>query len=123
MQGFPYGSVTSTSNPWQPSASEKPGYYFSNVGNLTLGVWNFFVPLHLPFLTTLNFLDLSKLNNDLIHYNPTCPSVPIKHLSDIPKYEGNFCDDIGDHVTTFHLWCSSNSLNGDSIRLRLFQHA
>jgi len=30
-------------------------------------------------------------------------------------------EDPGDH-TTFHFWCSSNSLNDDSIRLRLFQH-
>jgi hypothetical protein len=25
-------------------------------------------------------------------------------------------------VTTFHLWCSSNSLKYDSVQLRLFQH-
>ena len=39
----------------------------------------------------------------------------------IPKFEGNTGEDIGEHVTTFHLWCSSNSLHDDSIHLRLFQ--
>ena len=28
---------------------------------------------------------------------------------------------MSEHVTTFHLWCSSNSLHEDSIHLRLFQ--
>jgi hypothetical protein len=49
------------------------------------------------------------------------PPVPTKLPSDIPKFEGKNGEDPGDHVTTFHLWCSSNSLNDDSIRLRLFQ--
>jgi hypothetical protein len=30
-------------------------------------------------------------------------------------------EDPNNHVMTFHLWCSSNSLMDDSIRLRLFQ--
>jgi hypothetical protein len=41
--------------------------------------------------------------------------------SDIPKFEGNPSEDLGDHVTTFHLWCSSKSLRDDSIQLCLFQ--
>ena len=41
--------------------------------------------------------------------------------SDIPKFEGKVGEDPGAHATTFHLWCSSNSLNEDSVRLRLFQ--
>jgi hypothetical protein len=49
------------------------------------------------------------------------PPVPTKLPSDIPKFEGKSGEDPGDHVTTFHLWCSSNSLIDDSIRLRLFQ--
>jgi hypothetical protein len=50
--------------------------------------------------------------------------VPYPHQAslDIPKFEGKNGEDPGDHVTTFHLWCSSNSLIDDSIRLRLFQH-
>ena len=41
---------------------------------------------------------------------------------DIPKFEVKLDEDLGDHVTTFHLWCSSKSLRYDSIQLRLFQH-
>jgi hypothetical protein len=77
---------------------------------------------HLHFLTTLNLLDLYKLMNDLVIHDPTCPPIPTKITSDIPKFEGKNGEDHGDHVTTFHRWCSSNSLNHDSIRLRLFQH-
>jgi hypothetical protein len=76
----------------------------------------------IPFLATLNLPDLSKLMNDPVIHDPTWPPIPTKLSSDIPKFEGNNGEDPGDHVTTFHLWCSSNSLNHDSIRLRLFQH-
>jgi hypothetical protein len=75
----------------------------------------------LPFLATLNLSDLAKLMNDPMSHDPTWPPVPTKLPSDIPKFEGKNGEDPGDHVTTFHLWCSSNSLNDDSIRLRLFQ--
>jgi hypothetical protein len=50
------------------------------------------------------------------------PPGPTKLPSDIPKFEGNNGEDQGDHVTNFHLWCSSNSMNDDSIHLRIFQH-
>ena len=76
---------------------------------------------HLPFFTTLNLPDLSKLINDSVHHDATWPPVPIKLPSDIPKFEGKTGEDVGAHITTFHLWCSSNSLNDDFIRLRLFQ--
>jgi hypothetical protein len=75
----------------------------------------------LPFLATLNLPDLSKLLNDRLSHDPTWPPVPTNLPSDIPKFEGKNAEDPGDHVTTFHLWCSSNSLNDDSILLRLFQ--
>jgi hypothetical protein len=75
----------------------------------------------LPFLTTLNLSDLSKLMNDLVSHDPTWPPIPTKLPSDIPKFEGKNGEDPGEHVTTFHLWCSLNSLNHDTIRLRLFQ--
>jgi hypothetical protein len=52
----------------------------------------------------------------------TWPPIPTKLPSDIPKFEGKTGEDPGDHVTTFHLWCSSKSLNNDSIHLILFQH-
>jgi hypothetical protein len=41
--------------------------------------------------------------------------------SDIPKFEAKPNEDLGDHVTTFHLWCSSNSLKDESKQLQLFQ--
>ena len=47
--------------------------------------------------------------------------VPTKIPMDIPKFEGKFGEDIGEHTMTFHIWCSSNSLNADSIHLRLIQ--
>ena len=47
--------------------------------------------------------------------------LPTKLPSNNLKFEGNNGEDLGDHVTTFHLWCSSNSLNVDLIQLILFQ--
>jgi hypothetical protein len=41
--------------------------------------------------------------------------------SNIPKFDGKPGEDPNNHVMTFHLWCSSNSLMDDSIHLRLFQ--
>jgi hypothetical protein len=37
------------------------------------------------------------------------------------KFKGKTGEDMGYHVTTFHLWCSYNSLNDDYIHLRIFQ--
>ena len=86
-----------------------------------IGLWGQVSQPHIPFLATLNLPDLSKLMNDPLSHDPTWPPIPTKLPSDIPKFEGKNGEDPGDHVTTFHLWCSSNSLNHDSIRLRLFQ--
>jgi hypothetical protein len=75
----------------------------------------------LPFMAMLNLSNMSRLMNDSVHHDPSWPPVPTKILSDIPKLEGKTGEDPCDHITTFHLWCSSNSLNDDSIRLRQFQ--
>ena len=40
----------------------------------------------------------------------------------IPKFEGKQAEDLGNHVMTFHLWCSSNNIIDDTIWLRLFHH-
>ena len=56
-----------------------------------------------------------------IRHNPSWPPIPIKLPSDIPKFDGKQGDDPKNHVMKFHLWCSSNSLMDDSIRLRIFQ--
>ena len=75
----------------------------------------------LPFLAMLNIPDLSRLMNDPVAHDPAWPAIPTKLPSDIPKFEGKLGEDLSEHVTIFHLWCSSNSLHQDSICLRLFQ--
>ena len=49
-------------------------------------------------------------------------SILVKLRSEILNFDGKHGDDTKNHVMTFHLWCSSNSLMDESIRLRLFQH-
>ena len=80
-------------------------------------------PAHprLPFLAMLNLPDLLRLTNDLVSHDSAWLAVPTKLPSDIPKFEGKPGEDPSEHVTTFHLWCSSNSLHEYSIHLRLFQ--
>ena len=75
----------------------------------------------LPFLATLNLLDLSILTNESVSHDSTWPVVPSKIPSNIPKLEGKTGDDPGEHVMNFHLWCSSNSLNHDYVCLILFR--
>jgi hypothetical protein len=70
---------------------------------------------------TLDLPDLSRLTNDPIFHSPVWPIIPAKLPSDIPKFDGNPGEDPNNHVMTFHLWCSSNSLMDDFVRLRLFQ--
>ena len=59
--------------------------------------------------------------NDHVSHNPAWLTIPTKLPLDIPKFEGKAGEDPGEHVTTFHLWCSSNSLHDDSMHLSLFQ--
>jgi hypothetical protein len=60
--------------------------------------------------------------NDPIHHDPSCPVIPAKLPSNIPKFEEKSGEDLQDYMATFHLWCSSNSLNDNLILLCLFQH-
>ena len=69
----------------------------------------------LPFVATLELPDLNRLTNDPISYAPWWPVIPHKLPSDIPKFNGNPREDPSNHVMTYHLWCSSNSLNDDSV--------
>ena len=85
------------------------------------GAWHRPAQPRLPFLATLNLPDLLRLTNDPMSHDPTWLEVPTRLPSDIPKFKGKAGEDPGEHVTTFHLWCSSNSLHDDSIHLRLFQ--
>jgi hypothetical protein len=75
----------------------------------------------LPFLETLHFPKLLRLLKDLICHDLRMPPMPTKLPSDIPKFEGNPGEYSCDHVMTFHLWCSSNSLKDDSVYFPLFQ--
>ena len=81
-------------------------------------------PTHprLPFLVMPNLPDLSRLTNNPVSHDPTWEAIPTKLPSDIPKFKGKPREDPSEHVTMFHLWCSSNFLHEDSICLRLFQH-
>lgn len=120
-QGSPFGSIGSTSYFRKPGAFQNLGHSFQTFGNPAHFGWNIQCPPQLPFLAMLNFPDLTKLMNDLIRYNPAWPLVPAKLPSDIPKFKWKNGEDPGDHVTTFHLCCSSNSLLDESIRQMLFQ--
>ena len=73
--------------------------------------------LRLPFLDTLNIPDLSKLINYLVSHDMMWLVVPTKIPSDIPEFEGKNGEDPREHVTTFHLWFSSYSLNNDYVCL------
>ena len=84
------------------------------------GVWHRLAQPRLPFLAKLNLPDLSRLMNDPISHDPAWSAIPNKLPSYIPKFEGKAGEDPSAYVTTFHLWCSSNSLHDDSIHLRLF---
>ena len=85
------------------------------------GVWHRLSHPRLPFLATLNLPDFLRLMKNPVSHNPPWSKIPTKLLSDIPKFEGEAGEDPSEHTTTFHLWCSSNSLHDDSIHLRLFQ--
>ena len=69
------------------------------------GAWHRLAQPRLPFLTTLNLLDLSRLMNDPVSHEPAWLAVPNKLPSDIPKFEGKAGEDPSKHVTTFQLWC------------------
>jgi hypothetical protein len=96
---------------WQPGAIQTPGPLFLGYQQQP----------KLPLLATLHLPDLTWLLNDPICHDLHWPPMPTKFPSDIPKFEAKPNEDPGDHMTTFHLWCSSNSLKDDSIQLRLFQ--
>ena len=81
---------------------------------------NPFTPTKLPFLETLELPNLSKLKNDPIQHYFAWPLVPVKIPIDIPMFDGKTGEDPANHITTYHLWCVSNSFLDDSIKLWLF---
>jgi hypothetical protein len=96
---------------WQPGASQTIGPSFHINSSQP----------KLPFLAMLHQPDLSILLNDPIFHDLHWPPMTTKFPSDILKFEGKPGEDLGNHVMTFHLWCSSNSLKDDSLQLHLFQ--
>jgi hypothetical protein len=74
-----------------------------------------------PYMVGLNLQDLKKLINDHIWHHATWPTMPTKLLSDIPIFDSRAREDPSNHIVSFHLWCSSNSIMEESIRLMLFQ--
>jgi hypothetical protein len=90
---------------WQPGASQTLGPFFPGYHQQP----------KLPFLETFHFLDLRRFLNDPICHDLHWPPMLMKFPLDIPKFKANPNEDPGDHVTTFHLWCSSNSLKYDSV--------
>ena len=77
-QGFSYGLAFSMNNIWKTGTSKNQGYSFHNVGNPSYGGWNSQAPARFPFLTMLNFPNLSKLTNNPIRYSPSWPPMPTK---------------------------------------------
>jgi hypothetical protein len=75
----------------------------------------------LHFLATLNLPDLYRILNDPILHSPHWPVIPAKLPSEIPTFDGQAGEYPNNHVMTFHLRCSSNSLLDDSIRMQIFQ--
>jgi hypothetical protein len=71
----------------------------------------------LPFLATLDLPDLSRLMNDPILHSPFYLVIPTKLPYKITKFNGKAGEEPNKHVMTFHIWCSSNSLMDESIRL------
>ena len=76
---------------------------------------------NLPFMAHLNLPNLARLTNDPILHQYFWPPMPTKLPSDIPKFEGKVGECPQNHIMTFHLWCTSNNIIDNSIRLRLFQ--
>ena len=75
----------------------------------------------LPFLATLDLLELSKLINDPIMHDHFFPPIPTKLALDLPKFDGKHGKEPKNHVMTFHLWFSLNLFIDDSICLSIFQ--
>jgi hypothetical protein len=70
-----------------------------------------------PFMATLDLSDLSRILNGTILHSPYWPVIPAKLSSVIIKFDDRAGEDPNNHVMTFYLWCSSNSLMEYSIRL------
>jgi hypothetical protein len=95
----------------QPGANQTPSSFFPGYNQQP----------KLPFLATLHLPDLTMLLNDPICHDLHWPPMTTKFPLEITKFESKPNEYPGDHVTTFHLWCLSNSLRDESIQLCFFQ--
>jgi hypothetical protein len=78
-------------------------------------------PPSMPYLASINIIDLTKLMNDPILHDRTWPNIPTKLPYDILKFEGKHGEYPANHIMYFHLWCSSNSIMEYFFLLQLFQ--
>ena len=123
---YQMGGYQSMSPPYPGSYPYPPNQYigrpYNPFGLNTMSPFNqtSFGNTPLPFLATLELPNLSKLTNDPILHHPTWTPVPVKIPTNILKFEGKMGDDPASHITTYHLWCVSNSMLDDLIKLCLF---
>jgi hypothetical protein len=110
-----HGSRGPTSS--QGGSTNPPSPHQGSGSQHTMAGTSIPTPLQMPYLASLNIPDLTKLTNDPILHDTAWPAMPTKLPSDIPKFEGKAGDDLANHVMTFHIWCSSNSIMEDSVRL------
>ena len=105
------------------SGANASGNLSPNARNTTSGTVTGTIPAAplLPYMAGLSLLDFNLLINDPIFHDVGWTIMPTKLPSDIPKFEGLAREDPTNHVQSFHMWCSSNSITDDSVRLRLFQ--
>jgi len=73
------------------------------------------VNIQFPFPATLDLPYLYRIWNDPILHSHYWSVKLSKLPSDIPKFACQSREYLNNHVMTFHLWCSSNSLMDDSI--------
>jgi hypothetical protein len=72
-----------------------------------------------PYLASLNIPYLTKLMNDPIYMIPLGLTCPPNYLQTSQSLKGNQGEDPTNHIMSFHLWCSSNNIMEDSIRLMI----
>lgn len=83
---------------------------------------NSFANTQLSFLAMLELPDLSWLTNNPILHNLYWPTIFVKIPIDILNFVGKTREDPIMHITTYHLWCVSNSLLDDSMHIQHFPH-
>ena len=76
--------------------------------------------LNFPYMANLNFPDLSQLIKDPIAHDPSWLVIPTKLPSHIPKFEGKVEKNPSNHILSFPLYFSSNSIIEYSVHLCLF---